>query len=43
MALVGSVMAGCAFIKMTFDDAQLKRGLDNAQNKVKAFAAGVNA
>lgn len=40
---VGSVMAGYAFVKITMDDAELKRGLDSAQKKFKAFAAGVNA
>ena len=41
---VSSVMAGYAFVKITMDDAELKRGLDSAQKKFKAFAAGgVNA
>ena len=40
---VGSVMAGYAFVKITMDDAELKRGLDSAQKKFKAFAAGVNS
>ena len=40
---VNSVLAGYAFVKITMDDAELKRGLDSAQTKMKAFAAGVNA
>ena len=40
---VESIMAGTAFIKMTIDNAELKRGLDNAQGKVQNFIATLNA
>lgn len=43
MASVGSLLAGAAFVKLTMEDAELKHGLDKAQNKFKAFEAGINA
>lgn len=40
---VNSVLAGYAFVKLTMDDSELKRGLDNSQKKFQAFANGINA
>lgn len=42
MAGAGSIIAGAAFVKLTMDNAELKKGLDAAQNNIQKFAASVN-
>lgn len=43
MAGTASIMAGMAFVKITMDNAELKRGLDEAQGKIHQFAKSVNS
>ena len=40
---IQSIAAGTAFVKLTLDNAELKRGLDDAQGKVQNFAASVKS
>lgn len=42
MSTAGSIIAGSAFVKMTLDNAELNKGLQAAQGKLKRFAAAVN-
>ena len=43
MASVGSLLAGYAFVKITMDDAELKKGLESAQKKLRNFTASIDA
>ena len=39
----GTIIAGAAFVKLSLDNAELKKGLEAAQGKVQAFADRINA
>ena len=43
MTSARAIVAGAAFIKMTMDDAELKRGLDSAHGKLKQFSDNVKS
>ena len=43
MAGTASIMAGMAFVKITLDNAELKRGFDEAQGKLKIFTVNFSA
>jgi len=36
-------MAGAAFVKLSMDNAELQKGIAEAQSKIQRFAAGINA
>lgn len=40
---VSSIMAGYTFVKLTMDDAELKKGLESAQKKIRSFTDSLNA
>lgn len=39
----GAIIAGAAFVKLTLDNADLKKGLEESQSKLGEFAAKINA
>lgn len=40
---LNSLLAGYAFVKLTMDDAELKKGLESAQKKIRRFTASIDA